>query len=468
MNTRRHTMAAGLFDRIAAGEGGGRALRALSTAEYSKRLLLLRTVVTEATARSHPQADIARRAYATLADLQRRAPRAVREVLAYPGVGALTVTVLRGLTSGGRRPGGEPGPHREPRAGTRPDPYAAPPADPGVGPEWLASVAAAAAVRARVPMSVPVRVHGRGVVLPSLGLAEFPGAADGQEAIVLAGGAGAAVATGDQVVRVPEDPHAESGPWLGLRRLVVGTGRDTLTLLVDDVDPMRFPLRDRCAPRLSREDLAAWREMLAPAWRLLVRAHPGVAAETAAGVTVLVPLRAPSGGTSSATSPAAFGSVAISLPPDPVTTAQSFAHEVQHAKLSALGTLFPMIDDEGDDLFYAPWRDDPRPLGALLQGAYAHLGIATFWSRQAGVTRTPEALLHAQTQLARWRQATWEVAGTLLDTGRLTPPGRRFTTGMRRSLAALRAQPVPATAATRATRMATAHHTRYLARTGEP
>ncbi|MFC6086390.1 HEXXH motif domain-containing protein [Sphaerisporangium aureirubrum] len=457
-------MPAGLFDRIAAGEGGGRALRALATAEYSKRLMLLRTVVTESTTQAHPRAPAARRAYSTLSDLQKRSPIAIREVLSHPSVGTLANSILRNLKPTPPPPVAPP--HGDPYPGR--DPYAGPRPDPRVDPGWLAAVAGAAAVRARVPMSVPVRVYGQGVMLPSLGLAQFPGAADGQEAIVLAGGAGAAVATGDQVVRIPEDPHAEVGPWLGLRRLVVGTGRDALSLLVDDVDPMRFPLRDRCRPRLSREELAAWRAVLGPAWRLLVQAHPGVSAEVAAGIKVLVPLHAPPTGTSSATSPAAFGSVALSLPPDPVALAQSFAHEVQHTKLSALGTLFPMIDEEGEERFYAPWRDDPRPLGALFQGTYAHLGIAAFWSRQSRATPDPAALLHAQTELARWRQAAWDVAGLLLTSGRLTEAGRRFTTGTRRALAALRAQPVAPTAMTQATHLATTHRTRFLHRATPP
>ena len=31
---------------------------------------------------------------------------------------------------------------------------------------------------------------------------------------------------------------------------------------------------------------------------------------------------------------------------------------------------------------YAPWRPEPRPVVGLLQGVYAHLGIARFWGAQ--------------------------------------------------------------------------------------
>jgi hypothetical protein len=29
--------------------------------------------------------------------------------------------------------------------------------------------------------------------------------------------------------------------------------------------------------------------------------------------------------------------------------------------------------------YYVPWRDDPRPISGLLQGAYAYLGVTGFW-----------------------------------------------------------------------------------------
>ena len=41
---------------------------------------------------------------------------------------------------------------------------------------------------------------------------------------------------------------------------------------------------------------------------------------------------------------------------------------------------------------YVPWRDDPRPASGLLQGVYAHLGIARFRRGDSlHANRTPEA-----------------------------------------------------------------------------
>src|ERR1044072_7049241 len=61
--------------------------------------------------------------------------------------------------------------------------------------------------------------------------------------------------------------------------------------------------------------------------------------------------------------------------------AMTLAPEPPHAKLSALIALTPLPLPEDGSRYYAPWRDDPRPLGGLLQGAYAFLGITDFSCR---------------------------------------------------------------------------------------
>lgn len=39
------------------------------------------------------------------------------------------------------------------------------------------------------------------------------------------------------------------------------------------------------------------------------------------------------------------------------------------------------VPDDGQR-FYAPWRDDARPVSGLLQGAYAYLGLSRFWRQR--------------------------------------------------------------------------------------
>ena len=75
----------------------------------------------------------------------------------------------------------------------------------------------------------------------------------------------------------------------------------------------------------------------------------------------------------SSTSPEVFGAVALAVPPDRVTGAVTLAHEIQHVKLGApLDVVTLTLPDDGTR-YHAPWRDDPRPLGTLLQGAYGRL-----------------------------------------------------------------------------------------------
>src|SRR5581483_603165 len=59
--------------------------------------------------------------------------------------------------------------------------------------------------------------------------------------------------------------------------------------------------------------------------------------------------------------------------------AVTLAHELQHLKLGALLDIVTLALPDDGRRYYAPWRDDPRPLGGLLQGAYAYFGVSGFW-----------------------------------------------------------------------------------------
>ena len=160
----------------------------------------------------------------------------------------------------------------------------------------------------------------------------------------------------------------------------------------------------------------------------MLRRRPPAAAESiAVGVPVIVPLRTQlESDLVSATTPAAFGAVATSWPPDPVTLAETLVHEFQHVKLGALMDMISLTKSGGPKV-YAPWRSDPRPAAGLLQGVYAHLGIARFWAAERNAETEPDAILRAQAQCARWQPAIDLATRTLIDTDCLTPAGLRFT-----------------------------------------
>jgi HEXXH motif-containing protein len=147
--------------------------------------------------------------------------------------------------------------------------------------------------------------------------------------------------------------------------------------------------------------------------------------------------------------------------------AVTLAHEVQHAKLSALQDIVPMIRESGgEDRHYAPWRDDPRPLGGLLQGIYAHLAVVAFWHRQRLLDEgLPQ--LRAHTEFARWREATAHVTRTVLASDRLTTAGTEFVTGLSHALAPYLAEPVPEQVLKEVRRKARDHRARWLREHGE-
>ncbi|MBB5959190.1 hypothetical protein FHS29_005810 [Saccharothrix tamanrassetensis] len=206
-------------------------------------------------------------------------------------------------------------------------------------------------------------------------------------------------------------------------------------------------------------DLARWRPALVGAWDLLARDHPAMAEEFAELITVLTPMPESRSGTTSATVADAFGCVFLSPAPDAETIAVTLTHEAQHTKLVALMDLFPLLVPDRREVFYAPWREDPRPLAGLLHGTYAHLGVAAFWRTRPGVA--------AQTEYARWRSAALSAAETLLTSGRLTPTGHTFVTGMACVLRQWCAEPVHPAALDRATAEAAAHRSRWQARVAE-
>jgi hypothetical protein len=125
--------------------------------------------------------------------------------------------------------------------------------------------------------------------------------------------------------------------------------------------------------------------------------------------------------------------------------AEVLVHEFQHIKLCGLQDMVALIEPGGERV-YAPWRPDPRPAAGLLQGVYAHVGIARFWNERRRAENEPEASLRAQVMFARSRSVLEPTAAVLLRTERLTPPGERFVATLRDQVQQLESENVPAEA----------------------
>ncbi|MFI6103600.1 aKG-HExxH-type peptide beta-hydroxylase [Streptomyces sp. NPDC051310] len=242
--------------------------------------------------------------------------------------------------------------------------------------------------------------------------------------------------------RLDAAPHPDGGgggeePWLGgLAELLGAPGHRVtleaaglrLTLRIDDRGPYREAHGEPVPGPLGPGELRRWEDALGAAWRVLAHRHPWYAQAVAAGLTTLVPLRPRPDGTGvSSAVRRGYGAVGLSLPPDPERLALALVHEFLHVQLGALLDLVPLHGPDSGARYHAPWRPDPRPAGALLQGTYAHLGVSDFWRVERG--------RYAREQYAHWRERTLEAAGTLLDCGELTADGREFVAELRREIA---------------------------------
>ena len=418
-----HRIPARCFSQLSEGGGGGDAASWLVRAQYSKHVLLLRTVVGLAGSTGHRDAQTAKRAYGRLADIQRMQPDAVAAVIRHPAAGARAKRTAELLSS--------------------------PETAGDASPAWMMSLAAAAAVRANAPLTAELPVADGWIMLPSLGRA----AASEGHLHVSAGRV--------EVDGMPLPPaEGDSPSWQRLRQLSAATAGTAIAPLIDDIDPYRARDADSPSGRLSAAEAAQWQPVLQEAWHLLVSHHAEVAAEVAAMIRVLTPLSPPQGGQVSATSRDTFGAILLSRPVDATSLAVTMAHEIQHAKLSALLDLLPMTDGDGECRFYAPWRDDPRPASGLLQGAYAFLGVAGFWLRQSRLPGGEPALA----EFARWLSAVRTVVDTLFASGELTAAGHAFVSGIDRTLGRWEAERVPDEAAAAARDANEEHRERWRER----
>jgi hypothetical protein len=127
----------------------------------------------------------------------------------------------------------------------------------------------------------------------------------------------------------------------------------------------------------------------------------------------------------------------------------------------------PLYDRSDDRLYYAPWRDDPRPLGGLLQGAYAFLGVADFWRVQRSIVDSRQRT-YAHFEFARWRERVARVLDVLTDSGGFLPAGLRFLDAMRTSVDGWRTERVPPDAAALAREAADDHRVGWRLRNLRP
>jgi len=414
-----HRLPEDAFTALANGEGDPVVVRHLREAQHSKHLMLLHAVAETVDSTDLASLEVAAfwAGYRLLARIQAFSPGAAAWLLGLPHFGSWAHDCLIRL-------------------------------DRGLPPDfgYLACAAAAAAVRRGVRFELDAPVRDGGVMLPGLGFLRVTG----QDAWVRLRSDGERLAVGEHIdvpctALVPDEGSGGPVPqWRGTPLVRAVADGHTWVVLLETADRHldRYALPMLAA--MTADEVASWRHRIQSAWQVLVRHHGWAAGPLADGVCVIVPLTSRSG-LDSATSPAAFGAIATSWPPSPVILAETLVHEFQHLKLCCLTDMLPLIE-LCDEKTYAPWREDPRPAGGLLQGVYAHLGIARFWDAQRHAETRPDGILRAQVMYERWRATIEMAASALLRTGSLTPAGVRFVTMLRQYGQRLGSESVPAAA----------------------
>ncbi len=416
-----HRLAARDFDAIASGGAGVAVLRQLRASEHSQRLLLLRTLLDAVRGRLDafgplPAAD---QAWELLIQAESSDASQVAAVLDYPATGLWAALTLRRL-----------------RARRFDD-----------TPLWvevghLHAIAAAAAIRAGISFRTLLPVRRGIVVLPTLGHARLPGLGPWETAQLVVGDGPPRIVTGRHEVRCAGGP-GDGGSWSPMPTLTVEHDGVRLRAAVDDIDPYRNAVHLALPVPLRGGELGRWQLLFEGAWQILVRDHPDQATEVAELLRSVVPIAAvPRFLSASASSGEAFGSALLSVPDGDIHLAATLVHEMQHAKLGALLHLVDLYTPGDGERFYTPWRDDPRPLGGVLQGIYAFFGVTRFWRRQRAVSAGNRAAA-AHFEFALWRAGVRRAMDTIMDRPELTALGHRFLFNLSTVLAGWLAEPVP-------------------------
>ncbi len=379
------------FRRLGSGYGDESTLSTLRAAQLTKRLLLLRGVH-DLAAGGPAWTGALDDAWAVLREITERWPDAARPVLGHPFVDTWASRSLRLL-----------------RAGE--------PADLG----YLSCLAVAAASRAGYGVSLTAATPRGQFEVPTVGLAY--GLGDGT-ATATCDGAGLVIEGPARTVRVGSPEFEDAPGWCARREVTVDSAGGPLTVAVEDLDGYRSCFGLPVSPRLDPAGVRRLAELLAGAWRLIVDEYPPYVGILRQCLGAVVPLVAPAAGSVSASAQTTFGAVALSPPDDAAGLALLLIHETQHMKLSAILDLVDLTRPDDEGLYHAPWRRDPRPASALLQGAYAHAGVTDFWRvrRSSGVARARQA----DFEFAYWLEQSRRAAGTLAGSGALTEHGEVF------------------------------------------
>ena len=424
------------------------------------RLILLRTLITEATARRPRDAEEAglATAYETLGELQRSRAADVVELLTYPHTGSWLARCLHRIYA-----------NQEDDIASEHVPLWA---DLG----YLGWLAATGSIASGAEGSMRLVVRDGAVMLPRLGLAQFgsdheqghehgQGHGNGHCELHWTSQGALTLQWGAHQITIPSH-HAQNHPaWLPLRRANPTPTPADHPIFLDDIDPFRdfddpyiAHVLTTPPPRLTDTEAATWQQNFAGAWAILARDYDRYLPPMRSDLRTIVPLSAkPIATGASNTSYDGYGGVYTTAPAGPYQLALTLIHEFQHAKFTLLTDQLKLYEPDPACRFYAPWRDDPRPILGLLHGIYAHVGVTDFWRVYRRVVSRESVQAHVEFE--RWRVQVQAAIAVAIDSKLLTPEGEKFLVTLDEGMSQWRAEEVPEVATRIAADSSIAHRT---------
>ncbi|WP_203185323.1 radical SAM/SPASM protein FxsBH, inactivated beta-hydroxylase extension form [Streptomyces pratensis] len=239
----------------------------------------------------------------------------------------------------------------------------------------LAASVAAAAVLARLELTVPVPFDDGRLFLPTLGEVRIGEPGERGRALVRAAGEGFEVgregsAGATRVAAIGE----EAADWSPLR-LVGGDGGPGFVL--DDLDPYRDCFDAPVASRLTPHEAAEWGVRLVSAWELLRRKVPEQAAEAARALVTLTPL---------ATGPTragghGYGALGLGVDGGDDELALALLRGFRRTKFLALVDVTDLYAADGEWEHRPPWSQKSLPFSRLLSDTFERVGTGLFEPR---------------------------------------------------------------------------------------
>ncbi|MFE3261050.1 HEXXH motif domain-containing protein [Nocardia sp. NPDC059091] len=428
---------------LSSGYGSEDSVAALTGGMLDMRTILLRTLIGSLDAETADQAGIPA-AYRTLAELQLEHPETVAALLCYPHTGPWLSHTLARIA--------DPGDSEIPLW-----------ADCG----YLGWLAAAAALSCRFEGAARLVVRNGVVMLPMLGLARLESPDYHGHCELRWSGTGTLTFTWEagsvEITTVTGESHPN---WSPLRWVRAADGETKVWL--DDLDPFRqLAATSAEPPRLDTEQARHWQRDFADAWRLLRDTLENCVPAMRETLRSLVPLSAkPLVASTSHTAAEGPGCVYTTAPADGCQLALTLIHEIQHSKFNLLIDQVQLFDADPACRFYAPWRDDPRPILGLLHGIYAFFGVTDFWRvhRHSDCHGSQQA--HADFEL--WRRQVSTAIAQAQTSGLLTAQGHRFTDALADAMRPWAEEALPPAAKHAAAEAMTAHRTFWRVRNLAP